>query len=322
MERTYEADRFDEAIAKVKRDLGPDAVIVSSRQLDKGLLNKTRRVQVKALSREDAMSQGLIEAESAARPRLLERRLLRMDVPPSASRTIANKVRRNLGEDPPTMTSAQGPLARALAAEMIFSDEREHARVVALVGPTGVGKTTTVAKLAAIAALIEHRSVALVSIDQYRIGGTEQLERYADLIGVPMETAHDGPSLEIALRRLASADLVLVDTAGRSPKDPAAIGAMADTLHGVQEPVAIHLCMPAGIRHTELSDVIDRLAMVRPTKLVMTKLDEAVYHGAIVAAQVESGLPLAWFTTGQRVPEDIERATPERLAAVLCGGDV
>jgi flagellar biosynthesis protein FlhF len=212
-------------------------------------------------------------------------------------------------------------LVEVLRREMIFAPglAPNGPRVVALVGPTGVGKTTTLAKLAAKAALIDRRRVGLISVDDYRIAGAEQLGRYADLIGVPMEVAHDARSLEVALRRLADADLILVDTAGRSPRDTDATRRTAETLHGAQEGVEVQLCVAAATGHAELRVTVEQNAVLRPRKLLITKLDEAVRHGGIVGAQVMAGLPLTYFTTGQRVPEDIEVASPERVASLLIG---
>jgi flagellar biosynthesis protein FlhF len=222
------------------------------------------------------------------------------------------------------MSDCHQALAVALDEEMIFGEpvEQSRTRAIALVGPTGVGKTTTIAKIAAQLALVDQRRIGLVSIDQYRIGATEQLECFANLIGCPMHIAHDAASLEIALRKLSEADLVLIDTAGRSPKDRVALANMAECLYGVQEPVEVQLCLPASTRDSELQVAIDRHSILRPTKLISTKLDEALYHGAIIAAQVLSGLPLTYFTTGQCVPEDIERASSARLADLLCGEEI
>lgn len=196
------------------------------------------------------------------------------------------------------------------------------ARVLALVGPTGVGKTTTIAKIAAHEQLVRQQRVGLVTIDEYRVGGVEQLGRYADLIGCPMEVASDARTLEVALRKLNKADLVLVDTAGRSPRDAWALTAMAECLQGAQEPVEVHLCLPVAMRERELRTAVEHCSVLSPSRLTCTKVDEAICCGTIVAAHVQSGLPLGYFTTGQRVPEDISIASASLLAALLCGEDV
>ena len=188
--------------------------------------------------------------------------------------------------------------------------------------PSKPSKTTTIAKIAAHEQLVRRQRVGLVTIDEYRVGGVEQLARYADLIGCPMEVASDARSLEVALRKLGKQDLVLVDTAGRSPRDTFAVSAMAETLAGAQEPIEIHLCLPVAMRERELRTAIEQCSQLSPSRLTCTKIDEAVCCGTIVAAHIQSGLPLGYFTTGQRVPEDLQVASADLLAALLCGEDV
>jgi len=323
LERTYKAKHMGEALARIKRDLGPDAVILSSREVrERSSTGHAASVEVIAaphggLDRRaaDKLSQSAAEARAGS----LERRFLDSGVPMNAARTLSMRVRRELREGGATLMDA---VKEALRSEVAFAAASGRARVRALVGPTGVGKTTTVAKLAAISALVEKRSVALVCLDQYRVGASEQLQRYADLIGIPMENATDGKSFDRALRRLSRADLVLVDTAGRSPRDTAGIQLTADILRGAAEPVEVHLCVPAAMRESELIGTIERQSAASPSRLVVTKLDEAMFCGGVLAAYVHSGLPLSYFTTGQRVPEDIESASAEGLSKVLCGEEV
>ncbi|MBI2896003.1 MAG: hypothetical protein HYY06_20765 [Deltaproteobacteria bacterium] len=330
LERTYRASRFEEALAQVKRELGPDAVILSSRQVRGGLFGSTTEVEITAAPDGSVPASAISTGRTIARssePSGIEWRLIRMGVPVTAARTLCTRIRSASPREPRTMAEVKSALSRALREEMIFGGAagvatRGRARVTAFVGPTGVGKTTTIAKLAAQAALIDRVNVGLVCIDQFRIGGAEQLGQYAELIGIPMEIADDAESLGLALQKLADADLVFVDTAGRAPRDRGAVSAMAECLHRAGEPVEVHLCMAAAMHDAEMEAVLERLAPLRATKLTMTKVDEAIRTGTIVAAQVLTGLPLAYFTTGQRVPEDIEAACAERLASLLCGEEV
>jgi flagellar biosynthesis protein FlhF len=322
LERTYKAKHIGEALARIKRDLGADAVILSSREVrERSSAGLALSVEVIAapfgnLDRDAADKLSLTAAD--ARAGSLERRFLDTGVPMNAARTLSMRVRRELREGRATMVDA---LTEALRAEVAFAAP-SRARVQAVVGPTGVGKTTTVAKLAAIAALIERRSVALICLDQYRVGASDQLSRYADLIGIQMECATDGKSLDRALRRLSQAELVLIDTSGRSPRDTAGIALTAETLRATSEQVEVHLCVAAATREPELLGTIERQSVASPSRLIVTKLDEASFCGGVLAAYVHSGLPLSYFTTGQRVPEDIERASAEGFSKVLCGEEV
>ncbi len=356
--RRYRARKFGDALAEVERDLGPDAVILSSREIGPRVFPLGRReVEITAAPPQAALASPTVGADSptpamqlmepirgelrALRDAVtrsgpaapapddtdpLARQLARQMTPPSAIDTIARRVRATLGRRPATLSEAAGPLAAALEAEMIFAgpiaSPPRGPRIVAVVGPTGVGKTTTVAKIAARAALVERRKVALVSVDRYRVAGIEQLARYADLIGLPLEVA-DGPaSLRDVVGRASDADLVLVDTAGRAPGDTDAVDELARTLAAAGEPVETHLLLSATTREAEAGSLVRRHSACRPSRLTITKVDEALAFGGIVSLHARSGLPLAYFTTGQRVPEDIEPAASDRLAALLCGIEV
>ncbi len=192
-------------------------------------------------------------------------------------------------------------------------------RVVALVGPTGSGKTTTVAKLASVAALVDRRKVALITMDTYRIGGVEQLRRYATLIGVPFAVAGDGKSLREALLEHSDADLVLVDTPGRSPKQPGALDALAGAMTRADEPVQIQLVLPAATRLVELESTLAHYEGLEPECLIITKTDEAHGGGAVLESCVRTQLPVSFVCNGQRVPEDIAPANASRLAGFVLG---
>jgi flagellar biosynthesis protein FlhF len=320
---TFRAARFEDAIAQLKRSLGPEALVVARRKLDESELRDGGKggVEVTAISGRDAGDVAQDKAIGSAS--FLQRRLIREGVPESAARALADAVRERQTEPVHGMATLQTLLAEVLGEEIVFGGPiRGGARVVALVGPTGVGKTTTIAKLAAREQLGHGKTVGLVTIDQYRIGGVEQLGRYADLIGCEMEVASDIRSLDLALDRLAGADLVLVDTAGRSTRDDAAMQAMAQCLRGVQEPVDVHLCLAVAMRERELSSAIEHYGMLDPVRLTFTKVDEALCSGTVIAGHVLSGLPLAYLTTGQRVPEDITLASPSALAMLLCDGEI
>jgi flagellar biosynthesis GTPase FlhF len=320
---TFRAGRFEEAIAQVRRILGEDALIVSRRDLRPNELRigESRGVEVTAMASRDHTEPPPEERRNGTLG-MLERRLTAAGVPDrAAAHLIRSLASRHRGEVLSSST-VRVLLGKVLNDELVFGGGIGAARAVALVGPTGVGKTTTIAKIAAHEQLVKRRNVGLVTIDEYRVGGIEQLSRYSELIGCPIQVASDARTLEIALRRLEDCELVLIDTAGRSPRDAWALTAMAECLQNAQEPIEVHLCLPVAMRERELKTAIEHCALLSPSRLTCTKIDEAICCGGIVAAHVQSGLPLGYFTTGQRVPEDISVATAEGLAALLCGEDV
>jgi flagellar biosynthesis protein FlhF len=190
---------------------------------------------------------------------------------------------------------------------------------VALVGPTGVGKTTTLAKLAAVATHVERKRVALITVDTYRIGAVEQLETYARLLGTPLSVAYSEEDVRAARERYLDYDLVLVDTVGRPPGEARQLEEMAALLQGARLD-EVHLALDARGSYATLSDVLRGFRPLRPTHLLLSKLDETPQLEDSLTAALEGGLPLSYVTTGQRVPEDLAPADGGQLAEWLLGG--
>jgi flagellar biosynthesis protein FlhF len=187
---------------------------------------------------------------------------------------------------------------------------------VMLVGPTGAGKTTTIAKLAARAALIDGRRVGLVTLDNYRVGGIDQIRTFADLIGVPLEAAETPAALADLID--PAHDLTLIDTAGRSPRDAAAIADLAG--HVARLDLEVHLVVPAGSSAAQLDELVDRYGALAPARLLFTKLDECDRAPELALAPARLRLPITWVTTGQAVPEDIEQPSAARVLELASGG--
>jgi flagellar biosynthesis protein FlhF len=198
--------------------------------------------------------------------------------------------------------------------------KKNGTRIVALVGPTGVGKTTTIAKLAAHYTVGRKAKIALVTIDTFRVGAVEQLKTYSRIMGVPLEVASTPKELEKALAAHTDKDLVLIDTVGRSPKDTETIEglrAMLDSSFTIET----HLCVAATTRERELRGIVESFGALPINRLLFTKLDESSSFGSIVNLQIENKLPLSYFTRGQRVPEDIEPASGKKVAELIFGED-
>lgn len=179
------------------------------------------------------------------------------------------------------------------------------ARVITLVGPAGVGKSTTIAKLAANAALVDSKTVAMITIDTHRAGAVEQMQRYASLIGIPLIVASNHAELEEALHAVAACDLVFVDTAGRSQRELEQLGAAADIIRKNDPRAEMHLTLQGTSSERHMRAVINSFRRFAVNRLLFTKLDEAVDDAAIVGVSLTSSLPLSYWTNGQRIPEDI-----------------
>jgi flagellar biosynthesis protein FlhF len=191
-------------------------------------------------------------------------------------------------------------------------------KVVALVGPTGVGKTTTVAKLAANFKLVHGLRPGLVTVDTFRIAAVEQLRTYAEIIDLPLAVANAPSEMRGAIDSLGDVDLVLIDTAGRSPRDEVKIRELADFLAEAR-PDEVHLVLSATSGERSLRAAVERFAVVRADRLILTKLDEADGLGGVLAVIGQANRPVSYLTTGQAVPDDIEPADRERLASLILG---
>jgi flagellar biosynthesis protein FlhF len=214
-----------------------------------------------------------------------------------------------------------GELLRAQMAQDL-SDVRtmdgSGGRVVALVGPTGVGKTTTLAKLAAHLALQQCKRVALITADTYRIAAVEQLRTYSEIIGVPLEVVYEPVELDRALDRYRDRDVILVDTAGRSPRNQAHMDELRSYLdHLRAEETYLVMSLTCGYR--DAMTIAEHYMPLGFDRFLFTKWDEAAAPGLIYNVVQKYKRPLSYVTTGQSVPDDIEVADPQTIIRAILG---
>ncbi len=190
--------------------------------------------------------------------------------------------------------------------------------IIALIGPTGVGKTTTIAKLAATYKLRQGLRVSLITTDTYRIAAVDQLRTYANIIGIPLKVALTPSEMTSALHTIRDTDVVLIDTAGRSPNDLNRIEEIQRFLDAAN-PHETHLVLSSTSSEKVLLRTIDRFDAVETDRLIFTKLDEAVSFGVIVNVMRQAGKQLSFVTTGQEVPDQIEAGQADRLARLILG---
>ncbi|MBP1625843.1 MAG: flagellar biosynthesis protein FlhF [Holophagaceae bacterium] len=189
-------------------------------------------------------------------------------------------------------------------------------RVAALVGPTGVGKTTTIAKLAAYAKLELKQKVALLTLDTFRLAAVDQLQQYAQILQVPIHVALTVEDLRSALRFYQDRALVLIDTPGHNPKDTETLGQLRRFLDELPE-VETHLVLSATTKPKDLADLAQRFEPLKPGRIIFTKLDETSTFGPILSTLVRVKRPLSYLGTGQEVPQDLEMATSRRVADLI-----
>jgi flagellar biosynthesis protein FlhF len=348
-----------EVLAQIKTEMGPNAVIVSTRQIrdnSYGLMTKpvvevtaavdydemrvasgkptkatpptslpdeagaqpeisAAKFDITAVGSEiielKGMMQTLLKVNGVevARENPLRNTLLEQGLKASLVDLILSK----LGENA-TPQSVKG-----LLSKVVHANPHMPKQIQIVVGTTGVGKTTTIAKLAARAVLNEGLKVGLVTLDTYRIGAIEQGRIYAKILGVPFVSVTSPEEFKRAVIQFRDKDLVLVDTVGRSAASDEHVVQLKEYCAGV--PMAKILAMPVATRDSEMEKIMRTFAPLGIDRMIFTKADEAVTAGTVLSHNLLYRTPIAYITNGQRVPEDIEPASPEMIIS-MCLGEV
>lgn len=208
---------------------------------------------------------------------------------------------------------AEKLLARSIGLSYRSADRK---RICAFVGPTGAGKTTTLAKIAARSALEEKLKVGLITTDTYRIAAVEQLKTYARIMEIPIEVVSDKTAFRRALAKLSDRDLILVDTPGKSSVEPGYIEKLRD-LFQIENPVETNLLLPLTSSQDNLAENLARFKPIGYQSIIFTKLDESRHFGMIYNVIDQERKPVSYVTNGQNVPQDIEKIDAGRLAKII-----
>ena len=215
---------------------------------------------------------------------------------------------------------APGVVAGYLENKMNFAEgiklNKHGVRIVALIGATGVGKTTTLAKIAARFVLEKNVRAALITADTYRISAVEQLKTYSDIIGLPLEIVYSPDELKVAIHKHRDKDLILIDTAGRSQHNEYQMKELQDFLT-VDSRIEKHLVMSATTKTRDVADILQKFSVCEPSRVIFTKTDETSSLGMIVNLLADKDIALSFMTNGQSVPDDIVPANADKLAALL-----
>jgi flagellar biosynthesis protein FlhF len=323
--KRFRRETVKEALRAVREELGPDALVLSTRVVAapgvKGWFGR-RVVEVTAAAERPAVSEDRHvaseppvvrqRADAARAADEITARLQAAGLDGALARDVADALpaRHRRGASLElirrTLMNQLAPLAAA---------DEDYAPIEVFVGPPGVGKTTTIAKLAAQERARHGRRLGLMSADGFRVGAVEQLRLYADILGTPLTVARTPTELQSALEGLKRP--MLLDTAGRSPSDDVS-REMLRVLAG-RRGVRTHVVLAAGTSGATARRVLDQFEDARPSRVVITKLDEAESVGPLMSVLKERQLPVSFLGTGQRVPEDLERATAPALASWVAG---
>lgn len=248
--------------------------------------------------------------------------LIKNDVEPDIANKIMDEVLSKM-KDSSNVNEAAGIMCGILSnmlgdCETIKLTNQERPTVVLFLGPTGVGKTTTLAKLAAEYALSHEKKIGLITADTYRIAAVDQLKTYADIIGIPVEVIYSPEEVSTAIEKFADKDLILIDTAGRSVKEKEQFDELSKL---VEYSMAdeVFLVLSSTTSASNCKEIIETYSFLKDYKLIFTKLDETSVTGVILNARHYTNKKLSYFTIGQDVPEDIEIADTQRLTKNLLG---
>ncbi|MBM7560603.1 flagellar biosynthesis protein FlhF [Fusibacter tunisiensis] len=243
------------------------------------------------------------------------------DIQESIAKKIMEIVQRQISineKNHESILNAMKVIAREYLGEVktIDRDLPGNPGIYLFLGPTGVGKTTTLAKIAARLTLVENKSIGLITADTYRIAAVEQLKTYSEILGIPLEVIYEASELESALYKFKDKDYVLIDTAGRSHKSKE-LQSDFDELMQFIDHATIFLVMSMTTGFKDMKNIIDSYKFLEEYRLLFTKLDEATAYGNILNLKVLTGKPLSYVTTGQSVPDDIEEADREKIIQII-----
>ncbi len=344
--KKYRARTIKEATAKVKDVLGPDAMIISTRKVkgvgENNLFEITAVPEGDDVSNENSNSFGEVKSELMSikemiyllnhssgileklvmNPAILNlyAKLIRSGVKDQYVRLFIERSGAFNGNSAGSINKIMGGVIKEIKQVIGVKDPfgiRDNNQIIAaFIGTTGVGKTTTIAKLAAQLMLMSKKKVGLISIDTYRIGAMEQLKTYANILGIPCFQAFKKKDLFFALRRMEGKDVVLIDTAGNSQYDSARIEELKRIMTS-DLAISSHLLLSVATTESEMNKTAINFGSLKFQSYIFTKVDEAERCGSIINQIMKFNLPISYITTGQNVPEDIDHADKGKIVKLL-----
>lgn len=251
----------------------------------------------------------------------------------SDEKTSKNKIKEKLQQsdiDPSIIEEILGKLPKEdegnieAVKEILYKNieiqEKTLNDIVVLVGPTGVGKTTTIAKVAGRLALLEKKKVGLITIDTYRIGAVEQLKTYADIMNIPFKVVFSIKDMESAIESMKDCDTILVDTTGRSSKNVMQISELRAFIEKINTK-NIHLVISSITKNRDINTILEGYKALEYNYIIVTKLDETTTYGPILNIVNTAKKPLSFITTGQNVPDDIKIPSKDEIVNLILGED-
>ena len=329
--KRFEAGEMQEALRQVKEAMGPEAIILSTKTVSlpssrSGYPKRKVIEVVAAIDRHHAPCSGRHGSNPSSnsvrshRPRKKDGPLLQRLL----STGLTPEFVHGLIKEMPALEKECGGSSfsealknflhwKVMESLDVMGPVTEGMKIWVLIGPTGVGKTTTLAKLAAQFRLKAQKKITLITLDTYRIGAVDQLRTYADILDMPLEIASRPDDLKKVIERHMDQDLFLIDTVGRSPNDSKHLEDLKEYLT-VHPQLETHLLLSATTKDRDLAHTVERFSCVPVKSYIFTKLDETEDYTPLFNQLLRTRKPLSYLTNGQKVPEDIELASKEKVA--------
>lgn len=354
--KKYVADSMNDVLHMIRLEMGPEAVIISRRNIrQKGFFGrfKPKKLEVTAAVDElvkksmpipdrteeikESFERREVEQELSEVKEMLQKLIDNNDKPKDAKKEKKTGIRkmlcdRDVSDDVIDLITSKAknkseykdlsrlPDSAILDGikDVIKAGPVLNGRIHAFIGPTGVGKTTTIAKIAAMYSLNQKKKVGLITIDTYRIGAVEQLKIYADILELPLEVVNSMEDIQRALNNLKDCDIILVDTTGRSIKNIMQLSELKLYL-GKLKPDMVYLVVSMTTKYNDLIQILNGFSTMDYNSVILTKLDETSTYGSVLNVACNTEVPISYITVGQNVPDDIEVATSDRLVDLVAG---
>jgi len=364
--KKYIAPSMPEAMQKIRKELGSNAVILNSKETkSRGIFGLFRKKNIEVVAGIDPNP--LAEQENK-KPKMSEKPMTMEETSTSSNAKVLNEIKQlkkmiemqsnyHLESDEPEYKLAlqyliDQEVSDKLAEEMINSIIRTHQekevsvsmekvmediaayienrlqpfhftgfnkkKIIQFVGPTGVGKTTTLAKIAANLILKEHKKVAFITMDTYRIAAVDQLKTYARILSVPLEVVYSMEDYQHAITKFKEFDVILIDTAGRNFRDKKYVDDLKNSMDAILE-IETYLVLALTAKPKDLSDIYDQFHSINIKAAIFTKMDETSQFGSLINIAFNKLIDIAFLTNGQDVPNDLLLATPKKISQLIVG---